>query len=127
MECHRKRENRNLEVGDITRGLKILAKELKIPILLLSQLNRGTSEFEKPDMRSLRESGSIEQDLNKLIMLWKISELPDGSIVVGCSVELNRRGRTGVVQLRFDGSHMRFTETEDRYDPPKERKRKQFE
>ena len=122
MQATKRRENRNLEIGDITAGLKILASELRIPIILLSQLNRGKSDTEKPEPRDLRDSGSIEQDLNKLIMLWKLDELPDGAVKVGCSVELNRRGRTGVRVLRFDGAHMMFTELEERYEPPKRRK-----
>ncbi|MDP4117637.1 MAG: DnaB-like helicase C-terminal domain-containing protein [Bacillota bacterium] len=124
MQSHKKSDKRYLEIGAMTRDLKILAKELKIPIAVLSQLNREKDETEKPTLRDLRESGDIEQDADKVIMLWKLEYSDEGKpIKVGCTVEKNRRGKTGAVVLRFDGAHMIFTETEERYTPPKRKSR----
>lgn len=111
-----RRDNRNLELGELSRSLKNLASELKIPIVALSQLNRGTDETEQPSLRSLRDSGELEQDAGKIILLWNIDRTTD---TVGVSVAKNRRGATGIVQMHFDGSHMRFYELESEYIPPK--------
>ena len=111
-----RRDNRNLELGELSRSLKNLASELKIPIVALSQLNRGTDETEQPSLRSLRDSGEIEQDAAKVILLWNIDRTTG---TVGVSVAKNRRGATGIVQMHFDGSHMRFYELESEYIPPK--------
>ncbi len=60
---------------------------------------------------SLRDSGELEQNANKIVFLWKIDS---DTGTIGVKVAKNRRGRTGIVQMGFDGSHMRFTElTED--------------
>ena len=112
-------DSRNLEVGAISRQLKILATELRIPIVVLSQLNRTQDETEEPGLMSLRDSGELEQNANKIVFLWKIDR-ETGTI--GVKVAKNRRGRTGVVQMDFDGSHMKFTElTEDYKRPVKKR------
>ena len=112
-------DSRNLEVGAISRQLKILATELRIPIVVLCQLNRTQDETEEPGLMSLRDSGELEQNANKILLLWKI-DCDTGTI--GVKVAKNRRGRTGIVQMGFDGSHMRFTElTEDYVRPVKKR------
>ena len=87
-----------------------------IPIVALSQLNRGTDETEQPSLRSLRDSGELEQDAAKVVLLWNIDRTTG---TVGVSVAKNRRGATGIVQMHFDGSHMRFYELESEYIPPK--------
>ena len=111
-----RRDNRNLELGELSRALKNLASELGIPIVALSQLNRGTDENEQPSLRSLRDSGEIEQDAAKVVLLWSIDRTTG---TVGVSVAKNRRGATGVVQMHFDGAHMRFCELETEYMSPK--------
>lgn len=120
------REKRYQEIGEITRGLKVLAAELKIPIVVLAQLSRNKDETEEPSLRDLRESGDIEQDANKIIMLWNLDTpdaLKENSMQrIGCKIAKNRRGKKGVVVLMFDGSHMTLTELEERYEPPKRRK-----
>jgi len=103
----KKEQNRNLEISQITRELKILASELQCPILLLSQLNRSKEETEKPSLNDYRDSGAIEQDLVKSIMLWK-TDVESNSI--GLTVNKNRRGRTGDVELKFDGRYMTYSE-----------------
>ena len=65
-------DSRNLEVGAISRQLKILATELRIPIVVLCQLNRTQDETEEPGLMSLRDSGELEQNANKIVFLWKI-------------------------------------------------------
>ena len=115
MSPDRKQDSRNLELGAITRDLKNLAKELKIPIIMLAQLNRGVSSEQKPTLRELRDSGEIEQNANKVLFLWNI----DRDIgKVGVSVGKNRRGKCGDVVMEFDGAHMVFTELEERYEEP---------
>lgn len=101
------KENRNLELGSISRDLKKIAVELDIPILMLCQLNREVGEGEKPEIRNLRDSGELEQNANKIMFIWKIDEEQQ---TVGVYVAKNRQGKTGVVQMIFDGEHMRFLE-----------------
>ena len=124
MDSGRKMEKRYQEIGAITRDLKILAAELKIPIVALSQLNREKDETDEPTLRELRESGDIEQDANKVIMLWKTLKVENNTPQpIGCKVAKNRRGRTGIVNLIFDGDHMRFAEAVDIPEPPKKVKK----
>ena len=112
-------DSRNLEVGAISRQLKILATELRIPIVVLCQLNRTQDETEEPGLMSLRDSGELEQNANKIIFLWKIDR---DTGTIGVKVAKNRRGKTGIVQMDFDGAHMKFTElTEDYIRPVKKR------
>ena len=118
--------NRQEEVADISRGLKKLARELKIPIIALSQLSR----FEKrdkgrkaPTMSDARESGAIEQDANIFILLHDpdIEELKTeeekrmhknlkdhGMQMIQVKIDKNRQGKKGWFYLAFDGDHMRF-------------------
>lgn len=70
MRTTKKHDNRNLEVGEICRDLKCLASELGVPILCLSQLNRTSDECSCPSPSELRDSGSIKQDANKVILMW---------------------------------------------------------
>ena len=100
MRSTKKFENRNLEVGSICRELKCLASELGVPILCLSQLNRTSDESTRPSPSELRDSGSIEQDANKVILMWSIEKNFNerglvGSKTIGVDVALNRRGTTG--------------------------------
>lgn len=115
----RLKENRNLELGSISRDLKKIAVELDIPILMLCQLNREVGEGEKPEIRNLRDSGELEQNANKIMFLWRISEEQQ---TVGVYVAKNRQGKTGVVQMIFDGEHMRFLERYE--DIPMENKKR---
>lgn len=103
----RAKENRNLELGSISRDLKKLAGELDIPVLMLCQLNRDVDEMTMPELRHLRDSGELEQNANKILFLWKIDE---DLQTVGVSVAKNRQGKKGIVQMLFDGEHMRFLE-----------------
>nr|DAG00013.1 MAG TPA: DnaB-like replicative helicase [Siphoviridae sp. ctBeL15] len=113
-EKDKKAENRNLELGGISRELKLLASELEIPIVAAAQLSRTVNETDKPKLSSLRDSGELEQNAVKVIFLWKTD--PGDETQVGCTVAKNRRGRTGDVNFYFDGSKMTFTEMSYRTD-----------
>ncbi len=109
--------NRVLEISEITRQLKLMAKELKIPIILLSQLNRSVeSRTDKhPQLADLRESGSIEQDADVILFLYREGyynkELSDQS-TSECIIAKNRHGETGTVKLAFVGEYTLFRDLE---------------
>jgi replicative DNA helicase len=107
------RQNRMLEVSSISRGLKQLAKELSLPVLALSQLNRTLEQRsdKRPIQSDLRESGSIEQDADVVMFIYRDDLYNPDSPDAGCAellVRKNRAGPLGMVPLRFDGGHCRF-------------------
>jgi replicative DNA helicase len=114
----RRAENRQQEIADISSGIKALAKELKVPVIVLSQLNRELEKDKnrKPRMSDLRESGSIEQDADLVALLYKpnVSDDDDGPGVeqdaapVNLLIAKQRNGPTGDVQLTFLKSCTRF-------------------
>ena len=110
-------DNRNTQIEGITRGLKALAKELDIAIVLLSQLNRKLEE--RPDKRpkpsDLRDSGSIEQDADAVILLYRDEVYnPDTREVGICEIDvaLCRQGKPGRVALAYEGEYTRFKSLE---------------
>lgn len=107
--------SRNEEVSAISRSLKALAGELKVPVIALSQLNRASEgkETKEPTMSELRESGALEQDASTIIMLWNISK--DESFK-GAKVEKNRQGKKMREAMEFDGDHMKFVEISKSFD-----------
>lgn len=108
--------NRASEVGDISKGIKSLATELKVPVVILSQLNRvsESKETKEPTMAELRESGDIEQDASNIILMWNVSE--KNRTYKGLKVEKQRQGETLREGLKFDGDHMRFKERQESFD-----------
>lgn len=94
----------------ITRTLKALAKELRVPILLLSQLNRAGDS--KPSLTSLRESGAIEQDADVVLLLHRPQETQRH--LIECIVAKQRNGPIGECFLHFNGATQRFTVTQER-------------
>lgn len=109
-----KSENQVLRISEITRNLKIMAKEMDVPVILLSQLNRGVES--RPDKRpllsDLRESGSIEQDADIVMFLYRDAYYNKESTepnVSECIVAKNRHGDTGTVKLIWDGQFTRFS------------------
>ena len=104
-------DNRNGEIETITKGLKALAKELDIAVIVLSQLNRKVDERpgNRPQLSDLRDSGAIEQDADCVLFLWRTSKEKDGE--VGLSIDKNRQGRRAQIALEFDGDHQRWGES----------------
>ena len=110
------------EVTEITRGLKIMAKELNIPILVCAQLARSTEKQanHRPALADLRESGSIEQDADQVLFLYRDeyyrNEKEDpSSVEMGTSeviVAKNRHGELGTVKLAWQGEFTQFTSLE---------------
>lgn len=121
----KKSENRTNEVSDITRNLKMMAKELRIPVVCCAQLNRGTEgrgKSHRPQLSELRESGSIEQDADIVLMLYRedyyqtekddseqvSEEEAKGPKTVEVIVAKNRHGETGTVKFNWDAEHTLF-------------------
>lgn len=107
------RKRRDLEISEITRSLKELSKELSIPVVAMSQLNRDLEKRpdKRPMMSDLRESGSVEQDADVVMMLYRDEEYDPQSIDKGCAeiiIRKNRSGRCGMIPLRFDGPRYQF-------------------
>ena len=108
-------DNRTQEVGSISRGLKALAKELKVPVIALAQLNRASEgrPNRQPTLADLRDSGEIEQDADIVAMLHRESmhrAAPEWEGLAELLIRKNRNGPTGEVLLSFDGPRMRFTD-----------------
>lgn len=117
MSSGRRIDNRVQEVSEITRGLKILAKELNVPVITLSQLSRSTEarSDHRPMLSDLRESGSIEQDADLVLFLYRDAYYnPENGEenTAECIVAKNRHGETDSVKLGWDGEHTRFLSLE---------------
>ncbi|MBI1216128.1 MAG: replicative DNA helicase [Alphaproteobacteria bacterium] len=138
-----RQENRVLEISEITRGLKSIAKELEIPVLALSQLSRAVEQRDnkRPQLSDLRESGSIEQDADVVMFVYReeyylsrdepgrgVSEaedkfnerytdwqqrLEETHNVAECIIAKQRHGPIGTVKLHFNGEFTRFTNLEN--------------
>lgn len=143
-------ENRVLEISEITRGLKAIAKELDVPVLALSQLSRAVEQRDnkRPQLSDLRESGSIEQDADVVMFVYReeyylarevpaqrAEESPEKFAqrhddwmkraekvhnVAECIVAKQRHGPIGTVNLHFDGEFTRFTNLENYRDDDRE-------
>ena len=121
MHSARHIDNRVQEISEITRSLKIMAKELMVPVIVCSQLSRGTEtkgSSHRPGLADLRDSGSIEQDADIVLFLYRETyydnEKKDGQEKgdpnkAECIVAKNRHGEIGTVDLYWDGRYTRFT------------------
>lgn len=101
-------QDRWLQVGQITRELKIIANEFNVPVIALSQLNRESEKRKELLLSDLRESGSIEQDSNVVAFLYRPDE--ENKSIVRLSVKKNREGQLGDIDYYFDGKYMFFKE-----------------
>lgn len=117
MQSDRKIENRVNEVAEISRNLKIMAKELNVPVICCAQLSRGPESRtdKRPMLSDLRDSGAIEQDADVVIFLYKDDyyDKPDGSNgEEGCIAEViiakNRHGSTDTVKMGWIGRYTKF-------------------
>jgi replicative DNA helicase len=111
----RRAESRQQEVSDMSRNLKLLAKELEIPVIALSQLNRGPEQRtdKKPMVSDLRESGSIEQDADMVILLHREDAYEKESPRAGEAdliVAKHRNGPTATITVAFQGHYSRFVD-----------------
>ncbi len=124
-----KRDNRAQEVSEITRHLKMLAKDLMIPVVCCAQLNRGTEgrgKSHKPQLSDLRESGSIEQDADIVMFLYReeyykgeLDEEKQEDIDISKTeliVAKNRHGPTGSIEMTFDKEFTRFRTIDKQYE-----------
>ncbi len=114
MSSGKRVESRQQEVSEFSRALKLLAKELEVPVVAISQLNRGPEQRtdKKPQMSDLRESGSIEQDADMVILLHREEAYERESPRAGEAdliVAKHRNGPTDTIVLAFQGHYSRFT------------------
>ena len=114
MTSGKKVESRQQEVSEFSRALKLLAKELKVPVVALSQLNRQSEQGgsnKKPEISQLRESGSLEQDADVVILLHRegMGE-PNHARAGEADIILakQRNGPTGLITVAFQGQYSRF-------------------
>ena len=110
-------ENRVTVVGEISRSLKIMAKELNIPVVCLSQLSRAVESRtdKRPILSDLRESGAIEQDADSVMFLYRdeyYNENTEDKGLAECIVAKNRHGETGTVKLQWFGPYQTFSDRE---------------
>lgn len=131
MSSTRRIESRVNEISEITRSLKIMAKELNVPVITLSQLSRASEQRpdHRPQLSDLRDSGSIEQDADIVLFLYRegyydkkggdddaAAAAPSVDVNSGeCIVAKNRHGEMSTVKLHWQGEFMRFTDVETRY------------
>jgi len=107
------KENRATEISEISRSLKALAKELSVPVIAISQLNRAVEQRtdKKPVMSDLRESGAIEQDADLILLIYREEAYDQNTTRRGIAdiiIAKQRNGPTGEVQLTFLGEYTRF-------------------
>lgn len=122
MSTGRRTDNRVQEISEITRNLKIMAKELNVPVITLSQLSRASEKRDdhRPQLSDLRDSGSIEQDADIVLFLYREGYYDKGGDDAEetdknsgeCIVAKNRHGESATVKLHWQGEFMRFTAQE---------------
>ena len=113
----RNSDNRVTVVGEISRSLKIMAKELNVPVICLSQLSRAVESRtdKRPILSDLRESGAIEQDADSVMFLYRdeyYNQNTEEKGIAECIVAKNRHGETGAVKMQWIGQYQTFTDRE---------------
>ena len=104
-------------MSEMTRNLKIMAKELNVPVITLSQLARSAQKKDdkRPMLSDLRDSGSIEQDADIVLFLYRDSYYnkdTEDQRACKCIIAKNRHGETNDINMMWDGQYTRFTDTE---------------
>ena len=117
----RSSDNRQQVVSDISRALKIMAKELNVPVVCLSQLSRGpeSRSDKRPMLSDLRESGAIEQDADIVMFLYRddyYDKESEAHNIAECIIAKNRHGETGTVELQWLPEYTTFSSIERRYE-----------
>ncbi len=117
MQSSGRTENRQQEISEISRSLKILAKELNIPVIALSQLSRASESRsdKRPILSDLRESGAIEQDADLVMFLYRedyYKKETDENNLAECIIAKNRNGETGTFKLGWKGEYTKFRNVE---------------
>ena len=115
MQSGKRVESRQQEVSEFSRALKLLAKELEVPVVAISQLNRASEQRtdKKPQMSDLRESGSIEQDADMVVLLHREELYERESPRAGEAdfiVAKHRNGPTATITVAFQGHYSRFVD-----------------
>ena len=112
------------EISEITRSLKILAKELMVPVVCCAQLSRGPESRtdKKPMLSDLRDSGSIEQDADTVIFLYrseyyKTGEANQDTSIAEVIIAKNRHGSTGTVNMGWNGQFTKFVTIDNQQEP----------
>ncbi|MCK9328375.1 MAG: replicative DNA helicase [Candidatus Cloacimonetes bacterium] len=118
MTSKRPGENRQQEISEISRSLKILAKELEVPVIALSQLNRGleSRDDKRPKLSDLRESGAIEQDADIVMFLYRDDYYNKDTTIPGITeviIGKNRHGSVGAIELKFVSEFTQFKNKEN--------------
>ncbi|MCM1525213.1 MAG: replicative DNA helicase [Ruminococcus sp.] len=121
MNSGRRNDNRVNEISEITRNLKLMAKEMDVPVIALSQLSRSVESRpdKRPMLSDLRDSGSIEQDADIVMFLYRDGyynkDKTEDINLSECIVAKNRHGETGTVNLRWNGQYTLFLAEDRRY------------